>query len=110
MEVVFAIISIVAAVLQIILFFKLWGMTNDVRKLKDAVIGNFSQANPSHQKEMEAPPIEHMGISVGDYVIRKSDGKRMKVQSIYNNKLFCSANVFGGYKYYALNEIEKEND
>lgn len=35
MEVVFAIISIVAAVLQIILFFKLWGMTDDVRKLKE---------------------------------------------------------------------------
>lgn len=62
MEVVFAIISIVAAVLQIILFFKLWGMTNDVRKLKDAVIGNFSQANPSHQKRWK-----HLPLNIWEY-------------------------------------------
>ena len=30
-----SIILIVFGVLQIILFFKLWGMTNDIRKLKD---------------------------------------------------------------------------
>ena len=34
MDVFIAIISLVAAILQIILFFKVWGMTNDVRALK----------------------------------------------------------------------------
>ncbi len=30
-----AIISFIAGVLQIILFFKVWGMTNDIRELKE---------------------------------------------------------------------------
>lgn len=33
MTTLIAIISIVAAVLQIVLFFKLWGMTNDVKRI-----------------------------------------------------------------------------
>ena len=34
MEVFIAIVSLVAAILQIMLFFKVWGMTNDIRELK----------------------------------------------------------------------------
>ena len=34
MEIFIAIVSLVAAILQIILFFKVWGMTNDIRELK----------------------------------------------------------------------------
>lgn len=34
MEIFIAIITIVVGVLQIVLFFKLWAMTNDVKKLK----------------------------------------------------------------------------
>lgn len=33
--IVLIIIGIIFGVLQIILFFKLWGMTNDVRKIKE---------------------------------------------------------------------------
>lgn len=32
------IIGLIFGVLQIILFFKLWGMTNDVRKIKEELI------------------------------------------------------------------------
>lgn len=35
MELITSIIIIVFAVLQIILFFKVWGMTNDVKDLKN---------------------------------------------------------------------------
>ena len=62
MEVVFAIISIVAAVLQIILFFKLWGMTNDVRKLKDAVIGNFRRQTRHIKKRWK-----HLPLNIWEY-------------------------------------------
>lgn len=37
---ILSIILLVFGVLQIILFFKLWGMTNDVRSLKDQFIAN----------------------------------------------------------------------
>lgn len=35
MEILTAIIAIVVGVLQIVLFFKLWSMTNDVKKIKE---------------------------------------------------------------------------
>jgi len=38
-----SIIIIVFGILQIILFFKLWGMTNDVRKLRKQVAPNYSK-------------------------------------------------------------------
>ena len=48
MELITSIIIIVFAVLQIILFFKVWGMTNDVSELKETLLfeiqkkGNYS--------------------------------------------------------------------
>lgn len=37
---ILSIILLVFGVLQIILFFKLWGMTNDVRSIKDQFAAN----------------------------------------------------------------------
>ena len=34
MEIFIAIVSLIAGILQIILFFKIWGMTNDIKALK----------------------------------------------------------------------------
>lgn len=40
-----SIIIIAFGVLQIILFFKVWGMTNDVRKIKNNTINSFDEAH-----------------------------------------------------------------
>lgn len=37
------IIAIIFGFLQIILFFKIWGMTNDIRKIKDKYVGNYEK-------------------------------------------------------------------
>ena len=41
-----AIISFIAGVLQIILFFKVWGMTNDIRELKEDHFNEINMADP----------------------------------------------------------------
>lgn len=63
MEIIISLIIIVFGVLQIILFFKLWGMTNDVSEMK-YIIKHYqnptcqttkeeNQENPSnHKKEL----------------------------------------------------------
>lgn len=38
MEIIIAIVALVAAILNIILFFKLWGMTNNVSELRDLFV------------------------------------------------------------------------
>lgn len=40
-----SVVIIVFGVLQIILFFKVWGMTNDVRKIKNNTINSFNEAH-----------------------------------------------------------------
>ena len=43
METFMAIVFLVFGILQIILFFKIWGMTNNVKKLKMSFMGMISQ-------------------------------------------------------------------
>lgn len=44
METVVLIIVVVFAVLQIMLFFKLWGATNDVKKIKEVVLSKNNES------------------------------------------------------------------
>lgn len=47
MEVIFAVLIIVAAILNLILFFKIWGMTDDVKSILNLMLKN---QNPSKNK------------------------------------------------------------
>lgn len=40
-----SVVIIAFGVLQIILFFKVWGMTNDVRKIKNKTVNSFDEAH-----------------------------------------------------------------
>lgn len=53
METLLAIILIVFGVLQIILFFKIWGMTNDVREIKNKYL---SETDKTIEKETYTKP------------------------------------------------------
>lgn len=47
---ILSIILLVFGVLQIILFFKLWGMTNDIKEIKEKYVGNESDGEPNKDK------------------------------------------------------------
>lgn len=40
MDTLLAIIIVVFGILQLILFFKIWGMTNDIREIKNKYLGS----------------------------------------------------------------------
>lgn len=116
MTTLIAIISIVAAVLQIILFFKLWGMTNDVRELRrmNEQILQKKQIRTKKDGELEKTQTathahSNIKISKGDYVIIKSTGQRLLVEDINGDRIFCNTGKFSGYKYFSIDEIEKES-
>ncbi|RHR60914.1 hypothetical protein DWW79_12475 [Alistipes sp. AF17-16] len=69
----FGIVMIVFGILQIILFFKVWGMTNDVRKLTK----HFASPDPN----ADLPLIAGGKFTKGQLVVCKSDGKQVKVVS-----------------------------
>ncbi|WP_033147822.1 hypothetical protein [Prevotella sp. P6B1] len=74
----FSIIMAVWAILNIILFFKIWGMTNDVKELKDYIIGNnFVKSTSSEigisseiqsEEETELPKSDPNSLKIGDRV------------------------------------------
>lgn len=107
METFVALIIVVFGVLQIILFFKLWGMTNDVRKLTK----QFCESSKPMIQVVKETPITNYDkrldfIKKGDYVIRVSDGKKMLVSNITDGKLVCSASLLSGAETYRKDQVK----
>lgn len=57
---ILGIIMLVFGILQIILFFKIWGMTNDVRKIKERTFLSFSQEDIIKEIYKKNPNIENI--------------------------------------------------
>lgn len=71
-----SIVIIVFCILQIILFFKLWGMTNDIKKIKDKYlkIKDIHTNIPNHE--------EQNIFKINDLVVEIKTGKQMRIKSI----------------------------
>lgn len=99
-------------ILEIILFFKIWGMTNDVRKLTKQFCKETKTARPETMVKPEYNPInpseyvlgdyDHRldEVKVGDKVRRESDGKILEVVGIGDKALECSGGLFDGIHSY----------
>lgn len=114
-----SIVLIVFGVLQIILFFKMWGMTNDVSKIKNILNSKLSNMQMTKeqciigQKENKTPETKESiniglpnDIHAGDSVVRLSDGKIMIVDSVDDGEYFCKGSFLEGYSYYKREEIK----
>ncbi len=87
-------ISIVFAILNIILFFKIWGMTNDVRDIKE----HFLSTHKTPVINTSSPEIkgkEYLGFTVGETVYEIKTGKIMVIQRITNVGTFSCFSVDG---------------
>lgn len=106
MEILIALVAVVFGILQIILFFKLWGMTDDVKKLAE----HFCDSQiPAPQPKEDIPITDYDKrldtIKKGDYVIRISDGKKMLVSNIEKDKFICSASLLSGAEPYRKDQV-----
>lgn len=97
---ILSIILAVWAILNIILFFKIWGMTNDVKELKDYIIGNnFANSNSSEigisseiqsEEETELPKSDPNSLKTGDRVRHNKYNKdRIMIIGKINNDGSC---------------------
>ena len=99
-------------ILEIILFFKIWGMTNDVRKLtnhfcKQENVAKGEAADkpsniPTNLDNYELDEYDHRldEVKVGDKVRRASDGKILEVISIGEKVLECRGGMLDGIHSY----------
>lgn len=105
-------VMIVWGILEIILFFKIWGMTNDVRKLtrhfctqvpvaksQSAAETKYTPTNPNNY---EVGEYDHRldEVKVGDKVRRDSDGKILEVIAVGDNVLECRGGMLDGIHSY----------
>lgn len=84
-----SIIIIVFGILQIILFFKIWGMTNDVSEMKSIMKGSFKnqnrqdyERNPESNKEHPSNSKFESDIKIDDLVIELKSERQLKVTDI----------------------------
>ena len=116
-----SIVIIIFGVLQIILFFKLWIMTGDVKDIKNIIKAHLSNPRATNSQnecysqekndgiENDKKEITNIDdIAIGDNVTRLSDNKQMIVDSVNGDKYFCKVSFFEGYKYFNRNEIKKQ--
>lgn len=100
-----SIIIIVFGILQIILFFKLWGMTNNIFEIKE-MIKKYSieeKVNPKKQKT-----ITETDIQIEDLVIELKNRRQLKVVDITEDGKF-QCKTPGGIApigFFERNEIE----
>lgn len=89
-----SIIFVVFAILQIILFFKIWGMTNDVRVIKESLLARTREESPNREKVVSS------SFSIGALVVDNAKGKQMRVKEIKDGKYACYSN--GGITFEGL--------
>lgn len=88
--VIIYVILIIFGILNIILFFKLWGATNDIRKIRNAICGSLPGSNKDNAAINQAPSATRTGttqavFSVGDRVTAKDNyGEILYIDRINN--------------------------
>ncbi len=106
---IFYLIGIVIAILQVILFFKIWQMTNDVATLTRHFCSpqntSSSESVKSAKKAKEGYDPRLDALRPGDKVIRLYDGKVLTVDSVEDNTIFCKGGMLDGYKYYPKSSL-----
>lgn len=120
MEIFAYILTFIWSILCLILFFKIWGMANNVEQLTKDVhelkiaIAHERQDRPQtqpqkivlekeEQKKEEA--ITH-NFKMGDYVTHKKYGEKMKVVGVRGNRINCDRGWFSGITAYDASELE----
>lgn len=101
MEFFIGILALIWSILCLVLFFKIWGMTNDVREILDCLKNNTSKnvsdegsnvVQPSTEdEELQSKDLD--GIPSNSLVVEISTGKQMRVKSMSpDGKYSCYIN------------------
>ena len=111
----FAIMLIIFGILQIILFFKLWGMTNDVADIKRIIRKNKktsqSTVYPTQiqqdtaDKTLKDYDVRLDTLKEGDMVEIALSGREVPVMFVEKDRIYCKTSMLGGGEYYSKKEL-----
>ena len=107
MGILTTLIICIFGMLQIILFFKLWGMTNDVRKLTEQFCNHDTSESQARKEQCTFDYDKRLDtLKNGDHVIRVSDGKKMLVSKIEGENIICSVSLLSGVEAYRKDQLK----
>lgn len=123
MEVFAYLLALAWSILCIILFFKIWGMTNNVEQLtkevhdlKMAIVQELydrPQAQPQkivlekeEQGKEQKEEVTIHNFKMGDYVTHKKYGGKMKVVGVRGNRINCDRGWFSDITAYDASELD----
>lgn len=100
------IIGIVWAILCLILFFKVWGMTNDVRTIKYILLDILNSKDKNEVKQTEEPEY----LEEGDVVVNIETGEELIVDQVFpDGDVTCKrGNGFGLRKVVKKTNLRKK--
>lgn len=82
----------VFGILQIILFFKIWAMTNDVKAIRDMMSRREKERkNKVYMKSIETKGRPSGRFSIGELVVSKADGTQWRVAEIDGINVRCKS-------------------
>ena len=81
MEILYLLLALVWSILCLILFFKVWGMTNDVRDIRDHLL----HSQVLEQNIASPEPQDFSELTPGTKVIHKDLNKVLIIDSLNNN-------------------------
>ena len=92
METFVAILYVVFGILGIILFFKVWAMTDDVKELKDYVIAYYKKKEKG-SVSIENKDDEDPEFAPGTIVVEEATGRQFKIKNrLPDGRYKCSYN------------------
>ncbi len=82
----------VFGILQIILFFKIWAMTNDVKAIRDMMSRReMERKNKAYMKSIESKGGHSGRFSIGELVVSKADGTQWRVEEMDGINVRCKS-------------------
>lgn len=87
---VYVLLMLVWCILCLILFFKVWGMTNDVRALKEHFLSIETPKTSYKTNNSDGGNSDNQSLQVGDHVTEKTTGNELVIHSITDDgKYVC---------------------
>lgn len=121
MEFFIILIGLIWGILNLILFFKIWGATNDIAEMKDMMRNiifspsNIKEIPAAHSADIqddvattevtEKVQMSSFNIKPGDYIIRNMDNKEYKVKEVRHDGVLIYLGMVGGYRMLKPNEF-----
>ncbi|MBR6338689.1 MAG: hypothetical protein IKR63_00965 [Alloprevotella sp.] len=117
MEVIAIFLGLAWGILNLILFFKIWGATNDIAEMRDMMrnfvsspstvytqtpntVSSFEQQTNNVTKEgmTSAQTMSNLRLKPGDYIIRNFDNKEYKIEEVRQDGVLVYLGMMGGYR------------